>query len=382
LKTPSNLDGLQELLREESSTHLSKSNDIDAYSIIQNLERLTLQKQTPSETAQDNLKALSKVETAVSTCVSAKDTNVALQKLCREKDYPSAVKMISLMESSSIRLTVPSYTAAINMYIDQGKVKEASNVIDMAMTSPKVIPDVALWNTVIAVKAKNDPTEALELVNTTLQSSGINPTIDMMNSILNEYVKLKKNDDVKLLWRRMHCECDLNLESFHIILNHCAKLGEAERAFFYYDELKSRKLSPTIDTYINLIEAAAVAPFWENGFQDMIFDAMSFFEGSEIPPTIEIYNSVIHAFARASDGVAAEFYFWEMQRKGFVPDRYTYQCLFQAYARNSSVNVPDYGYRGRYVRPLERKLTNDEQAFADVGPDRSIKICKLPSCSI
>jgi hypothetical protein len=36
-----------------------------------------------------------------------------------------------------------------------------------------------------------------------------------------------------------------------------------------------------------------------NGYQDIIFDAMMAMEGQELIPTVDTYNAVIHAFARA-----------------------------------------------------------------------------------
>jgi pentatricopeptide repeat protein len=39
-------------------------------------------------------------------------------------------------------------------------------------------------------------------------------------------------------------------------------------------------------------------------------------EGAELKPTTEIYSAIIYAFGRGGDTVAAEFYFWEMKRKG------------------------------------------------------------------
>lgn len=66
-------------------------------------------------------------------------------------------------------------------------------------------------------------------------------------------------------------------------------------------------------------------------------------EAAEMLPTVETYNSIIYAFSEASeysewgiilisllayyfiqcivgDAVAAEYYFWEMKRKGFTPN--------------------------------------------------------------
>lgn len=41
-------------------------------------------------------------------------------------------------------------------------------------------------------------------------------------------------------------------------------------------------------------------------------------EGAEMRPTKAIYDAIIYAFSRCGDTVAAEFYFWEMKRKGMI----------------------------------------------------------------
>lgn len=45
---------------------------------------------------------------------------------------------------------------------------------------------------------------------------------------------------------------------------------------------------------------------------------MAKMEGAELTPDARIYNAIIYAFSRGGDTVAAEFYFWEMKRKGML----------------------------------------------------------------
>ena len=45
---------------------------------------------------------------------------------------------------------------------------------------------------------------------------------------------------------------------------------------------------------------------------------MAMMEGAELTPDARIYNAIIYAFSRGGDTVAAEFYFWEMKRKGML----------------------------------------------------------------
>lgn len=56
-------------------------------------------------------------------------------------------------------------------------------------------------------------------------------------------------------------------------------------------------------------------------------------EGAEIVPNTEIYNNIIYAFGNVGDSQAAEFYFWEMRRKGIPVDVTTYNYMFDALAK-------------------------------------------------
>jgi pentatricopeptide repeat protein len=126
----------------------------------------------------------------------------------------------------------------------------------------------------------------------------------------------------------------------------------------------------------------AQAPHWVDGYHDIVFDAMDRMEGAEIRPTKEIYETIIYAFSRCGDTVAAEFYFWEMKRKGMTAsqvkginntpsplplfssphltppplqchdsglrvDRFTYSRLLFGFARAQSIGAQAYGTSGR-----------------------------------
>jgi len=97
-------------------------------------------------------------------------------------------------------------------------------------------------------------------------------------------------------------------------------------------------------------------------------------EGDELYPTTDVYNSIIYAFSRACDSVAAEFYFLEMQKKGLRYTEQSYNSLLNAYARNQSVGVKPYGYLGRYVRPPRSPKSQTEHAMTTLGPEKSAEI--------
>lgn len=157
----------------------------------------------------------------------------------------------------------------------------------------------------------------------------------------------------------------------------CVKTSRPERAFFYLDEMAALKLDPDLLTFKQLFRACAEAPHWVDGYHDVIFDAMFKMEGAEMAPTTEIYNTIIYAFSRAGDAVAAEFYFWEMRRKGLKQDEYTYASLMFAFAQSQTVGAKTYGSKGRYAKPAARKYNEEEQAYVDVGAKRVTELLSM-----
>ena len=107
---------------------------------------------------------------------------------------------------------------------------------------------------------------------------------------------------------------------------------------------------------------------------DTIFDAMSRMEGAEIYPNTEVYNSIIYAFSRSCDAVAAEFYFLEMKSKNLKTTKESYNSLLNAYARNQAVGIKPYGYLGRYVRPEKAAKSALESDMLRIGAERSAEI--------
>ena len=308
--------------------------------------------------------------------------NQALRYYANENWIFKVDRIIKVMGMNNVAVDDESIVAVIRLKTKRKLFDEAEALFDRLTSTSS--PSIHAWEAIVSCKCeRGKPDEALQMIDGVLNRSGISPTVDMLNSVLKCYVNQGrlKEDCINDLWRRMHVEnFSLNLDSFHIMLRYCSKSFQAERAFFYLDELKSIKLQPTIETYVRLIRATAEAPHWVPGFNDIIFDAMSMLEGSELVPTVEVYNAIIHAFGKAGDATASEFYYWEMVRKGIAGDTATFNALLFAYARNCSVYAKCYGYKGRYAKPLDRKYRNDAQAIADVGPMRMSEHCEC-SCA-
>jgi pentatricopeptide repeat protein len=76
---------------------------------------------------------------------------------------------------------------------------------------------------------------------------------------------------------------------------------------------------------------------------------MAIMEGKELAPDARIYETLIKAFATARDPTAAEYYFWEMRRKGLHSTPDAYESLLEAYAMGQSVGARSYGTVGTYL---------------------------------
>jgi pentatricopeptide repeat protein len=193
----------------------------------------------------------------------------------------------------------------------------------------------------------------------------------------------RRFDDATALWDRMHCTPDLvpNNGSFEIVLNLCALTNQAERAFYVLDELRALGLSPDAKVFSALFRACAEAPHHVSGYEDTVEEAMCLMEGTEIYPTSEVYDSIIYAFSASGDYVSAEFYFWEMRRKGLPASTTTYANLLRAYSRNSALGLSSWGYQGRFLKRPER-LNEKQKLVRKIPPGKLSKMSKSFRCNM
>ena len=249
------------------------------------------------------------------------------------------------------------------------------------LLSIDLVPDSRHWAALIYSKAvigtEKAGDDALELLER-LKKLNVPTTPSMYAAVLEAYVNGNAFEKSKKFWLSMHhvgLEV-LTKEAFDIMLKRCSKTKEVERAFFYMDEMKSLNVSPDIETFVQLFRACAEAPHWVDGYQDSIFDAMSRMEGAELLPNTKIYNTIIYAFGRAGDNIAAEYYFWEMRRKGIHQTRVTYNTLLNAIGTEQLVYVKKYnlGIKGRFSKPPDEELSEDEKDIATVGATRVAKL--------
>ena len=235
------------------------------------------------------------------------------------------------------------------------------------------------WSWFIQSVAKSgEPDEALRHIDRLENVAGLQVHTDMYNAVLSEFVGARRFDDATALWDRMHCTPDLQLNngSFEVMLALCAKTNQSERSFYVLDELRALGLTPDAAVFSALFRTCAEAPHHISGYEDTVVEAMCLMEGTEIYPTTDVYNNVIYAFSAPGDYVSAEFYFWEMKRKGLPVTTTTYVNLLGAYARNSALGLSSWGYSGRFLRRPE-KLSEKQKMVRKIPPGKLSKMSKF-----
>lgn len=299
------------------------------------------------------------------------DANLSLIKFSQKKDIVNAMKLYNVMN----KLAVPVHSSVVATLMDAAtKAKDfatADAMFNEAVGAEGAHVSMDMWNAKVATLSLRGEVKEAEEVLGNLLKLKLKPLPAMYSNILAGYVRAKDFEKAYNIWLRMHLEdVDIDRNAFNHMFKYCAYKKEAERAFFYMDEMRVYNLEPDVHTFKAFFEAAGMAPHFVPGYQDTMFDAMAIMEGKELVPTNGIYESLIMAFAQARDPVAAEYYFWEMKRKGLRVRDSAYENLLEAYMMSQSVGAAKYGSLGRYNKPAPKKLTRDEQAMVDIGPAR------------
>jgi pentatricopeptide repeat protein len=287
----------------------------------------------------------------------------------------SAVRDIFLnLERHNLRIDIASYTSMIRFQSYYGQYQSADVYFDNALElcPPDDIDNsMKLWAAKIENLGRSGQiSEALAVLDR-LQKNFQSTAVTLYNPLLRVLADGKHSSEFDSFWLRMHSDgIDMNVESFNICLKGLAFRGEVERSFFVFREMLLSRIQPNTESFCMLLHACSKAPYWVKGYEDIVYEAMDLIEAAEFEPNLKIYNAIINVFAQCGDPMAAEYYFWEMQRKGIPPDGTTYNVLLEAYARAQSVGVK-YGHKGRYTPPPPRPLTENEKAMREIGALRT-----------
>jgi len=273
---------------------------------------------------------------------------------------PSVDTFVQCMSAASAR---ENYTLAEQIFDD--------------LKTYDLVPNEFAWRALIHAKSHSKGVEEGLALLKRLETMGVKVIIGMYNAVLSVMVDKKMYTRADEFWVDMHALPDtkLDLASFKIYTKALKYHGRVERALFCYNELKAIGIEPDQDYFATLFRTCAEAPFWASGYQDTLIDVMRNMESNEILPNTEIYNAVIYGFGRACDAKAAEFYFWEMKRKGIKPDATTYNSFLNALAREQLVGRRVAGTLGRWSRPPE-KLNREQLAALKLGPNKMADLSK------
>eukprot|EP00596_Hydrurales_sp_CCMP1899_P009749 CAMPEP_0119036198 /NCGR_PEP_ID=MMETSP1177-20130426/3729_1 /TAXON_ID=2985 /ORGANISM="Ochromonas sp, Strain CCMP1899" /LENGTH=1120 /DNA_ID=CAMNT_0006995643 /DNA_START=103 /DNA_END=3462 /DNA_ORIENTATION=+ len=305
---------------------------------------------------------------------SNQDVGDVINYFANYKKFTELTETVTLLNALDIPVAPKLWSVMMKNASKSRRYQLAEDYFDLMIKS-NVEPDQWTWSALVHAKVKGRGTEAAMEQIEILKRTGVQPTVHMFTTVLNSLLDEKKWPEAHDLWIRMHCEgITLSVEAFTSMLRHSIGTNCAERAFFYIDEMQALNLEPDLRTYQMLFRAVAEAPHWVDGYHDIIFDAMCKIEGAELKPDTAIYNTVIYAFARAGDSAAAEYYFWEMRRKGLEQNDVTYNSLMNAYAVSQTVGAKAYGTMGRFVKPREREDTADEKAYKDIGAKKAFEM--------
>ena len=310
--------------------------------------------------------------------VLSKDANLSLLKYAQTEDIQGAMHLYNIMNELSIPLETSTIAPLIKAATIARDFLTADTIFTSALQDDNIDVSISMWEAKIHNLAHmGDPVGAEKVLNNII-SLKLLPTPAMYSAVLGSYVKLKQHNQAYNIWERMHVEAvAIDTAGFSHMFRYCAQNGMAERAFFFMDEMtKCYGLEPSHATFKAFIEAAGTAPHFIPGFQDTLFDAIALMEGKEIVPDAGIYEAVISGFSKARDPVAAEYYFWEMKRKGIAPTSTAYANLLESYYNAQSVGASRYSNLGRYSKPAAKPPTPDQQDLIDLGPIKVAKICK------
>lgn len=300
----------------------------------------------------------------------------AIRQFLQHGKYEKVREMHALLLDRGVPLEQAATALVMQSETQTQRYEEANKLFDQVMNDG-CVPLPVLWSAKVFNQTRCGELAAAKATLAQLAKFNIKDTC-MYNAVLRGLLDLANKDRTRLpvmqeYWVEMKMlNVKPDLESFVLIIKNAGFQGQAEKAFFYYDELKALGLYPTAELFEALFMACGGAPQWVKGYEDIAFEAMFAMEREEVLPTLGVYNAVLRAFSRVGDVVAAEYYFWELQRKGFQPDRQTYIYLLDAYSLAQNIGVSKYTQKHRFQRPLP-DLSLQDYAMQELGASRMIK---------
>ncbi|KAG9446019.1 hypothetical protein H6P81_012147 [Aristolochia fimbriata] len=136
-------------------------------------------------------------------------------------------------------------------------------------------------------------------------------------------LRRKGSDPLQLL----KDEGDWNKQHFWAVMKYLKetfRMKEALQVFNCWKDIEKARISEF--NYMKLIEFLSLEGLLPEAVS--VFDEMASYG---LKPSVEIYNFIIHGYAKKGDFEKAEFFLRQMVQGGLVPDPETYDGLIQAY---------------------------------------------------
>jgi pentatricopeptide repeat protein len=308
------------------------------------------------------------------------DANLSLLKNAELGRLNEALQTYKMMNALQVPVEPTTLVPLIKAATKKGDFEMADQLFDEVLHDDNREVSMDLWAAKVNNLARKRDGPAAEKILNDLVKRQLKPLASMYTSVFSAYLTKKTLKKAWNIWMQMHEQGVLiELEAFHLAFDYCKLNNNAEKSFHFWEEMRVYGHEPTVQTCARFLRSVSVAPHFMPGFEDMVFDAMALVEGKELVPDAQVYDAIITCFALARDPVAAEYYFWEMKRKGIQPKASTYNILLESYYQAQTVGAQRYGHLGRYAKPDAEPLSPDQQDVTDLGPLRVAAISKFPN---
>ncbi|PIN20131.1 hypothetical protein CDL12_07188 [Handroanthus impetiginosus] len=252
---------------------------------------------------------------------------------------------------------VVSWTSLIDGYVKNEKVDEALKVFD-EMCESDVEPNEVTMVAVFAACAQKGDLRVGERIREFVETRGVRFSLNMMNSMLDMYVKCgglekareifaemevkdvfswtsmidghAKNGEVELA-RKLFDEMPLrNVVSWNAMIGCYSQNNRPKQALELFHEMERQGLDPMESTLVSVLSACAQSGSMDIGQRIHYY----YVNQKRIPLTIIVGNALVDMYAKCGNINAAREIFDEMTKKDLV----SYNSMIVAYASHGHVD--------------------------------------------
>lgn len=273
--------------------------------------------------------------------------NSLIHFYCERKELSCANRVFRESEMRD----VVSWTSIIDGNVRNGMIDEALKVFD-EMCESRVEPNDVTMVAVFSACAQTGDLRSAERVHGFAETSGVRFSLNMMNAMLDMYVKCGGVEKAKELFKKMEVK---DVFSWTSMMNGLAKNGEVELAREMFVEMPKRNVvtwnamiggysqnnmpmealklflemeregfAPMESTLVSVLSACAQSGYMEVG--QRIHD--HYLKQKRIPPSVILGNAFLDMYAKCGNIGAARAIFDEMTNKDLV----SYNSMISAYA--------------------------------------------------